>query len=240
VFRNLCYLNTLKRCRNCRFSRVHKPYILISLRGVQKCYYISEHVRDFMTGKHVGYIRVSSISQNTDRQLDGVALDKVFTEKVSGKSAGSREVLSSCLSYLREHDTLHVHSIDRLARNMTDLLSIVDDLIRRDVAVKFHSENLTFSPQTNDPMASLMLHMLGAFAEFERKLIGQRRREGVEAARKRGKQIGRPKALSKDDLDNIRRRIAAGEFKRDLAKEYGISRTTLYAALNTSSHDSTH
>lgn len=187
---------------------------------------------EFMSGKHVGYIRVSTVGQNSDRQLDGIQLDKVFEEKVSGRNAGSREVLNLCLDYLREHDTLHVHSIDRLARNMSDLLSIVDDLVKRDVTVKFHSEGLTFAPQTDDPMASLMLHMLGAFAEFERSLIGQRRKEGLEAARKRGKQIGRRKSLSDEDLSEIAQKLSKGGSKSDLAKEYGVSRTTLYAALN--------
>lgn len=187
-----------------------------------------------MPGKHVGYVRVSSVGQTSDRQLDCVKLDKVFEEKVSGRHAGSREVLNLCLDYLREHDTLHVHSIDRLARNMSDLLSIVDDLVKRDVTVKFHSEKLTFAPQTEDPMASLMLHMLGAFAEFERSLIGQRRKEGLEAARKRGKQIGRQKSLSDEDVSEIAHRLSEGVSKSDLAKEYGISRTTLYAALNRS------
>lgn len=187
-----------------------------------------------MSGKQVGYIRVSTASQNTDRQLDGVRLDKVFEEKVSGKNAGSREVLRLCLDYLREHDTLHVHSIDRLARNMSDLLSVVDDLVDRDVTIKFHSEALTFAPQKDDPMASLMLQMLGAFAEFERKLIGQRRKEGLEAARKRGKQIGRRKSLSPEDLQKIRQRLSNGVNKSDVAKEFGVSRTTLYAALRAS------
>lgn len=187
---------------------------------------------EFMSGKHVGYIRVSTVGQNSDRQLDGIQLDKVFEEKVSGRNAGSREILNLCLDYLREHDTLHVHSIDRLARNMSDLLSIVDDLVKRDVTVKFHSEGLTFAPQTDDPMASLMLHMLGAFAEFERSLIGQRRKEGLEAARKRGKQIGRRKSLSDEDLSEIAQKLSKGDSKSDLAKEYGVSRTTLYAALN--------
>ena len=187
---------------------------------------------EFMSGKHVGYIRVSTVGQNSDRQLDGIQLDKVFEEKVSGRNAGSRDILNLCLDYLREHDTLHVHSIDRLARNMSDLLSIVDDLVKRDVTVKFHSEGLTFAPQTDDPMASLMLHMLGAIAEFERSLIGQRRKEGLEAARKRGKQIGRRKSLSDEDLSEIAQKLSKGDSKSDLAKEYGVSRTTLYAALN--------
>jgi len=187
-----------------------------------------------MSGKHVGYVRVSSVGQNSDRQLDCVKLDKIFEEKVSGRNIGSREVLNLCLSYLREHDTLYVHSIDRLARNMSDLLSIVNDLVKRDVTVKFHSERLTFSPQTDDPMASLMLHMLGAFAEFERSLIGQRRKEGLEAARKRGKRIGRRKSLSDEDLFEIAHKLSEGVSKSDLAKEYGVSRTTLYAALSRS------
>lgn len=185
-----------------------------------------------MLGKNVGYIRVSSATQSLDRQLDGVHLDKVFEEKVSGKSVGSREILKNCLGYLREHDVLHVHSIDRLARNMSDLLSIVDDLVQREVTVRFYSEGLTFAPKTDDPMASLMLQMLGAFAEFERKLIGQRRKEGVEAARKRGKHIGRKKSLADADLREINKRLSQGAQKSDLAKEWRVSRTTLYAALS--------
>jgi len=185
-----------------------------------------------MSGKNVGYIRVSSATQSLDRQLDGIQLDKVFEEKVSGKTAGAREVLETCLDYLREHDVLHVHSIDRLARNMSDLLSIVDDLVQREVTVEFHSEGLTFAPKTDDPMASLMLQMLGAFAEFERKLIGQRRKEGMEAARKRGKHIGRKRSLADDDLREINKRLTQGAQKSDLAKEWGVSRTTLYAALS--------
>lgn len=184
-----------------------------------------------MFGKNVGYLRVSSGSQSTDRQLCGVELDKVFEEKVSGKNAGSREILRLCLEYLREYDTLHVHSIDRLARNMSDLLLIVNDLVERDVTIKFHSEGLAFAPQREDPMASLMLQMLGAFAEFERKLIGQRRKEGLEAARKNGKQIGRKKALNDDDLRDISVRVSEGAYKSDLAKEYCVSRTTLHASL---------
>lgn len=184
-----------------------------------------------MSGKQVGYIRVSTASQKTDRQLDGVVLDKVFEERVSARNAGSREMLKHCLDYLREHDILHVHSIDRLARNMSDLLSIVDDLVKRDVTIRFHSEGLTFAPQKEDPMASLMLHMLGAFAEFERSLIGQRRKEGLEVARKRGKQIGRRKSLSDEDLLAIALKLSKGASKSDLAKEYGVSRTTLYTAL---------
>jgi|TARA_R110002074_G_scaffold62876_1_gene151053 DNA invertase Pin-like site-specific DNA recombinase len=185
-----------------------------------------------MSGKNVGYIRVSSATQSLDRQLDGIHLDKVFEEKVSGKTVGTRGVLETCLDYLREHDVLHVHSIDRLARNMSDLLSIVDDLVQREVTVKFHSEGLTFAPKTDDPMASLMLQMLGAFAEFERKLIGQRRKEGMEAARRRGKHIGRKRSLADDDLREINKRLTQGAQKSDLAKEWGVSRTTLYAALS--------
>lgn len=90
-------------------------------------------------GHQVGYIRVSSIDQNTDRQLSGIELNKTFSEKISGKDI-NRPQLQECLEYLREGDTLHVHSIDRLARNLADLQGIVADLTGRGISVKFHKE----------------------------------------------------------------------------------------------------
>jgi len=184
-----------------------------------------------MAGKQIGYLRVSTLGQKTDRQLAGVKLDKVFEDRATGSNVNARQALERCLEYVREHDTLHVHSIDRLARNMSDLLAIVNELVSKDVAVRFHSENLVFSPSLNDPMAELTLHMLGAFAQFERTLISQRRKEGMEAARKRGKQIGRRSALSDEQVKQVIQKLDAGVTKKALAEEYGVSRTTLYAAI---------
>jgi len=190
-------------------------------------------MRQLMTpnnGHDVGYIRVSSFSQNTDRQLDGIELEKIFEEKASAKDA-KRPVLQECIGYLRSGDCLHVHSIDRLARNLMDLQKIVQSLNEKGVSIKFHKENLTFSGSNDNPMNKLMLQMMGAFAEFERALIRERQREGIAQAKKAGKQIGRKKALDDEQVAEIKKRVGAGEAKSKLAKVYGVSRQTLYTAL---------
>ncbi|MEW8073344.1 MAG: recombinase family protein [Candidatus Thiodiazotropha endolucinida] len=178
---------------------------------------------------NVGYIRVSSYGQNTDRQLVGIDLQKTFEEKASAKDA-KRPQLTACIEWLRDGDTLHVHSIDRLARNLSDLQQIVDELNSKGVTVRFHKESLTFSG-SDDPMQRLMLQMMGAFAEFERALINERRREGMAAAKLKGKQIGAKRKLSADDIASIRQRLTLGESKKALADEYDVTRQTLYTAL---------
>ena len=183
-----------------------------------------------MKGHKVGYIRVSSFGQNTDRQLSEVTLDKIFEEKASAKDT-NRPVLKDCLEYLREGDELHVHSIDRLARNLVDLQTIVTDLNGKGVSVVFHKENLTFTGNNENPMNKLMLQIMGAFAEFERNLIRERQREGIVQALKNGKKIGRGRVLGDNQIEEIKSRIAQGAMKSALAKEYEISRPTLYAAL---------
>ena len=179
----------------------------------------------------IAYIRVSSYSQNTDRQLatTNITFKKVFEEKASAKDT-NRPQLQSCLDWLRDGDTLHVHSIDRLARDLHDLQTIVKDLNDKGVAVHFHKESLLFSGDDN-PMQKLMLQMLGAISEFERSLINERRKEGMAAAKAAGKQIGAKKKLSNADVQNIKERISKGEAKKSLAIEYGVSRQTLYTAL---------
>jgi DNA invertase Pin-like site-specific DNA recombinase len=180
-----------------------------------------------MKGQQVGYIRVSSTSQNTERQLADVQLDRVFTDKISGKDI-NRPELTNCLNHLREADVLHVHSIDRLARNLKDLQSIIEQLTKKGVAVKFYKEHLTFEASNASPMQTLMLQMLGAFAEFERTLIRERQREGIEAAKAQGKKLGAPTKLTADQTAEIKIRIQNGDDKSKVAKEYGISRPTLY------------
>ena len=187
-----------------------------------------------MAGKRIGYIRVSTAGQNTDRQLDGVELDKVYEEKASAKTSFNRDVLATCLDYCREDDHLFVHSIDRLARNLSDLESVVSGLLEKGVSVTFVKDSLTFTPDTTSPSSTLMRQMLGAFAEFEHTLISNRRREGVEAARKRGVHVGRPRALTPEQLKEVRARAANGESKMVLAEKFGVARSTLYEALKES------
>ncbi|MBU1344164.1 MAG: recombinase family protein [Proteobacteria bacterium] len=178
---------------------------------------------------NIGYIRVSSISQNDARQLDGVPLDKVFKEKISGKSI-KRPGLEKCLDYIREGDTLHIHSMDRLARNLKDLQNIVDDLTGQGVTIQFHKENLIFS-NTANAMNKLMLQMMGAFAEFERSLIKERQLEGIAAAKKKGKHLGRLPSLSVDQKKEAISMVETGTPKTEVAKHFGISRPTLYSVL---------
>lgn len=186
-----------------------------------------------MTGQQVAYIRVSSVDQNTDRQLADMEFDETFTDKVSGKDT-NRPALRDCLRHVRKGDTLHVHSIDRLARNMADLMQLVSELNGRGVAVKFHKEGLTFTGEDN-PFQTLQLQMMGAFAEFERAMIRERQKEGIAAAKKKGKQIGAKKKLTPEQVSEIRARVASGEAKKALAEEYGVSRQTLYTAIESDS-----
>ena len=180
--------------------------------------------------KQVGYIRVSSVDQNDVRQLEGVSLDKVFREKASGKST-QRPELTACLDYLRDGDVLHVHSIDRLARNSEDLLRIVRELNERQVSVRFHKENLEFSGDTS-AMNQLMLQMLSAFAQFERSMIRERQKEGIAAAKKSGKRFGAPKKLSREQIQSIADAVQQGASKKQLAEDYGVSRQTIYSVLS--------
>ncbi|NDJ91463.1 recombinase family protein [Mycolicibacter kumamotonensis] len=178
-------------------------------------------------GKTVGYVRVSTVDQNADRQLDGLHLDKVFTDKASGKDT-NRPHLKQCLGYLRDGDTLIVHSMDRLARSLVDLRRTVDDLVAREVTVRFVKEGLTFSSDSTDPCAVLMLSVMGAVAEFERSLILERQREGIAIAKANGKYKGRVPSLTDDQAAEVADRLDAGESAVALAREYGISRATVY------------
>src|SRR5262245_45033494 len=118
-----------------------------------------------MKGQRVGYIRVSTVEQNTERQLDGVNLDKRFADKASGKDT-QRPQLAAMLEFVREGDTVVVHSMDRLARNLDDLRRLVTTLTERGIKVEFVKESLTFTPDKESPMARLLLSVMGAFAEF--------------------------------------------------------------------------
>src|SRR5665213_596871 len=145
-------------------------------------------------GQRIGYVRVSTLDQNTDRQLDGIELDRVFTDKASGKDT-QRPELQNALGYLREGDTLVVHSMDRLARNLDDLRRIVKELTDRGVAVQFIKENLTFTGESSS-MSILLLSIMGAFAEFERSLLRERQREGITLAKRKGVYKGRRPSLT--------------------------------------------
>ncbi len=177
-------------------------------------------------GQRIGYQRVSTIDQNTDRQLDGVELDKVFTDKASGKDV-NRPELARAIEYLRDGDTLVVHSMDRLARNLEDLRRVVRELTGNGVRVEFVKESLTFRGE-DSPMNTLLLSMLGAVAEFERSMILERQREGIAIAKAAGRYKGRKAALTDQKAQELQARLAGGESVTSLARDFGISRQTVY------------
>jgi len=180
-------------------------------------------------GQRVGYIRVSTVDQNTARQLEGIQLDRTFVDKASGKDI-QRPELGRLLEFVREGDTVVVHSMDRLARNLDDLRRMVKSLTAKGIRVEFIKEQLSFCGD-DSPMATLLLSMMGAFAEFERSLILERQREGIAQAKQRGAYKGRKPALTAAKAEELRSRIQAGEKKAELAREYGISRETVYQYL---------
>ena len=179
-------------------------------------------------GQEVGYIRVSSITQNTARQLDGVFLNEVFEDKISAKDV-KRPGLEACLKHVRKGDRLHVHSMDRLARNNVDLQRLVKEITARGVTIKFHKEGLVFTGE-DGPMQQLMLQLMGAFAEFERAWAHERQAEGIAAAKAKGKRLGRKPVLTPEQVKKIRARMKDGATPSDLAKEYGVSRASIYRA----------
>ncbi len=182
-----------------------------------------------MKGQRIGYVRVSTTEQNTDRQLEGLPVDRMFVDRASGKDV-RRPALEDLMGYAREGDTVVVHSMDRLARNLDDLRQIVQTLTRKGVVIEFVKEHLRFTGE-DSPMANLMLSVMGAFAEFERALIGERQREGIALAKHRGAYRGRKPSLSADEIRELRRLAREGTGKVALARQFKISRQTVYEYL---------
>jgi DNA invertase Pin-like site-specific DNA recombinase len=180
-----------------------------------------------MTGQRIGYKRVSTVDQNTMRQLDGVAVDEVFEDKASGKSTSQRPALDAMLKHVRKGDVVLCHSMDRMARNLDDLRGIVLGLTSRGVRVEFTKEGLSFTGEDN-ALSKLLLSVMGAFAEFERSLILERQREGIAIAKAAGRYKGRKPKLTVEEIQELCRRVANGEQKSMLARQFKISRETLY------------
>jgi DNA invertase Pin-like site-specific DNA recombinase len=182
-----------------------------------------------MMGQRIGYVRVSTADQNTDRQLENVVLDRKFEDKASGKDT-ERPQLAAMLSFAREGDTVIVHSMDRLARNVDDLRKLVKAMTARGIVVQFVKEGLTFNGD-DSPMSNLLLTMLGAVAEFERALINERQREGIAIAKQKGVYKGRKRSLDQQQIVDAVASIRGGKSKAEVARELGVSRSTLYAHL---------
>jgi DNA invertase Pin-like site-specific DNA recombinase len=183
-------------------------------------------------GRVLGYKRVSSADQNTARQLEGVTIDIPFEEKISGKDR-DRPELKALLRTAYKNDTIVVHSMDRLARNLIDLKQIVGELVANGAKVQFIKENLTFTSE-NNPYSELMLNLLGSFAEFERNLIRSRQLEGIAIKKAAGgyKGKGRKREITDDMIVELKARAAAGEKKTKIAASLKISRESVYKYLN--------
>ena len=187
---------------------------------------------EVVTGQKIGYARVSSKDQNLDRQLAALKKEKVFrvfTDTVSGSST-QRPGLDGALNYVRAGDQLIVASMDRLARSLIDLHRLVDELAERGVSVKFLKEGQTYSLDSS-PVAKLMLGLLGSVAEFERSIIRERQAEGIAKAKARGVYKGRAKVLNEEQVVQAREWVSEGVPKAEVARRFGIGRTTLYKYL---------
>jgi DNA invertase Pin-like site-specific DNA recombinase len=182
--------------------------------------------RKSSNGQRVGYVRVSTLDQNENRQLEGIEFDRTFLDKASGKDV-KRPQLAAMLAFVREGDVVICHSMDRLGRNLDDLRKLVLDLTARGVQVQFLRESLTFTGE-DSPMANLLLSVMGAFAQFERELLRERQKEGIELAKRAGVYKGRKRILTPERASELTRRLADGEGKAALAREFGVDRATVY------------
>jgi DNA invertase Pin-like site-specific DNA recombinase len=186
-----------------------------------------------MVGKKIAYIRVSSEGQNTsrqDQQIEELHVDKVFTEKVSGKNIQDRPQFQMMLEYAREDDIIYCADLSRWGRSLIDIKTSITALTSKGVTVVFLKENLTFSGN-DDPMSNLLLGILSSLAEWERAVIKSRQMEGVKIAQERGvykERCGRKPKLSEEQIKEVKKRVADGEKRSDVAVAYGVSRQTVY------------
>ena len=184
-----------------------------------------------MVGQVVGYVRVSSAEQNADRQIEFLGeCDQIFQDRISGKSRAKRTGLTQLLTYVRSGDTVRIASMDRLGRDTRDLYNVVAELTDRGAAVQFVNENITVDKNGSSPMDALMLGILAAFAEFERRRIKERQAEGIAIAEAKGK-YEQPLKLGPKDVEQAQAMIELGIPKTQVAATFEVSRQTLYTAL---------
>lgn len=179
---------------------------------------------------HIGYIRASSADKERDRQLDGIILDAVFVDGADGKGV-ERPALAECLSRLHAGDVLHVQSFNRLARNASELEKLIVDCADRGVDVYFHKEDFLFrgAGHANSNQARpFLFRALFAFADFERSLLRERQYEGRAAARQQGKVFGRPVVITPEMEETIWQQMRTGRLAADVARAYGVSRSSVY------------
>lgn len=177
----------------------------------------------------VGYRRVSTIDQNLDRQ-DMSGVDRIFEDKASGKDT-DRIALQEMIAFVRTGDEVLVHSIDRLARDLRDLQSIITTLNEKGVSVEFISERLLFNGDASDPFAQLQLQIIGSVAQFERAIIRKRQAEGISKAKERGVYANR-KRKSTINVKIVKGLRDEGFNNTEIAAHMGISRMSVYRSLN--------
>lgn len=174
----------------------------------------------------IGYIRVSTVEQNTIRQetlMEALGVDEIYMDKVSGKNT-NRPELQKMLHYVRKGDTVIVESISRFARNTKDLLELVEELTAKEVEFISQKESI----DTSTPAGKFMLTIFAAVAELEREYILQRQREGIAEAKKQGKYQGR-KAKIHPDAEKVMKRWREKEITATAAMQLlGVSKTTFY------------
>lgn len=181
-----------------------------------------------ITGKVVGYARVSSYGQSLDVQLDKLkGCDKVFQEKISGRT-DNRSEWKKCLEYLREGDCLKITKLDRLARNTRDLLNIVNELERKGVSFQVLDQQI----DTSTPTGKLMLHLLGAIAEFENDLRASRQADGIQKALENGVKFGAKPKLTDKQVVEMKAKRADGMKIKDLMALYDLSKASTYRLLD--------
>ena len=186
-----------------------------------------------MAGQKLAYVRVSSDGQSTSRQDQVIAeknVDKIFTEKVSGRNISDRPQFQAMLEYARDQDIIYCADLSRWGRSMVDIRTTITYLTKKGVTVEFIKENLTFSNK-NDDTSNLLLGILSSLSEWERAVIKSRQMEGVKIAQERGvykDRCGRKPKLSEEQIQEVIRRVNAGENRTEIAKDLRVSRQTIY------------
>lgn len=183
-------------------------------------------------GQRIGYARVSTADQNLDRQRAALGkLDRLFEEKQSGTGRAGRGALADLIAYARAGDVVVIASMDRLARSVVDLNNIVGEIVAKGASVEFLAERVTFQPGAVDPFAEFQLNIMASFAQLERAITKERQAEGIRAAQARGVYHGRARKLTDEQLPQVRELLEAGVPKAEVARRFGIDRTTLYRAI---------
>ena len=173
----------------------------------------------------IAYLRVSSVDQSLDRQ--DIQADKTFEEKLSGKDR-NRPALAAMIEYIREGDIVKVWDISRLARDLIDLQNIITEINDKGATIQFITENLTFSPDVDNPMATMQLQMMGAFAQFERAVKRQRQLEGIAIKKAKGGYKGGKKQIDRTKVIELR---SEGHSTYKIADLMNISRMSVHRIL---------